>query len=70
MATFSDQSIGPSDFICAEDFFFLFGQVGPKIYPYSRGCAIISESTVKVKLSQLNLTAYGKMVCSDFEWIF
>lgn len=65
MATFSDQSIGPSDFICVEDFFFLFGQVGPKIYPYSRGCAIISESKVKVKL--LNLAAYGKMVCSDLE---
>lgn len=26
MATFSDQSIGPSDFICTEDIFFLFGQ--------------------------------------------
>lgn len=34
MATFSDQSIdqsiGPSDFICTEGIFFLFGQVGPK----------------------------------------
>lgn len=67
MATFSDQSIGPSDFICAEDFFFSLWSSWAKIYPYSRGCAIISESTVKVKLSQLNLTAYGKMVCSDLE---
>lgn len=30
MATFSDQSIGPSDFICAEDFFFSLVKLGQK----------------------------------------